>query len=92
MDSRALVVYLEKPLHEYSAAQVSAKEVVLAGLSWPTDYWPTLAVSWLEQGVPLDAEIVRVLENIAEKKNFPQKLRHKAFALSRQWSRENGAA
>ena len=27
-------------------------DVVAAGLRWPTPYWRSLAVAWLEQGLP----------------------------------------
>jgi len=35
--------------------------VVLAGLESQMEYWIDLAIGWLEQGVPLDEEIVETL-------------------------------
>ncbi|MCQ3827834.1 hypothetical protein HXX02_00090 [Microbulbifer elongatus] len=88
MDPRALVVHLEKPYLSFEdSAQV--KEILLAGLAWDPDYWPGLAVSWIEQGAPIDGEVRDALDAVAKKKHFPQPLRHKAFPFARKWEREH---
>ena len=85
MDQRALVVLLEKPFADYCADDAAVRDVILAGLSWPTDtsagYWQNLAVEWIEQGAAVDAEIVVLLNVIAVTEKLPQKLRHRARAI-----------
>ncbi|MFA8326432.1 hypothetical protein [Burkholderia ubonensis] len=84
MKSPTIVQALEHPLAEFSSTTLSAREVVLAGLGWPMQYWCELAVGWLEQGFPLDREIVERLAAIAENRSFSQRLRHRARALQRR--------
>ncbi|NHZ62926.1 hypothetical protein [Massilia genomosp. 1] len=64
------------------------REVVLAGLRWDTDYRPPLAVSWIEQGLPLDQELVDLLIGSGNNNGWPQQRRHQAKALVRRWWRE----
>jgi hypothetical protein len=61
--------------------------VLHAGLKWPSSYWVELAVNWIEQGAPVDQEIAATLDVVSETKNFPQALRHKAFAIARRWEK-----
>lgn len=91
MDARLLVLHLEAPYEEYTATDAPAREVVMAGLTWPTDYWPGLAVAWLEQGAPIDEGIAEALDGVANSKAFAQNVRHRAFALARRWYRERDA-
>ena len=88
MDPRPLLINLETPYSEYSA-KAPVKDVLLAGLRWETQYWVSLAVSWIEQSAPIDNEIKEALDNVAQKRHFPQSLRHKAFAIARKWERAN---
>jgi hypothetical protein len=48
MDQRALVVRLQTPFADYCADDIAARDVIVAGLSWPADtpagYWQGLAV------------------------------------------------
>ena len=90
MDSRALVVHLESPLSAFAPSEGSSRDVVLAGLNWPTEYWAALAVGWLEQGAPVDSEITSALRALAEKKHYSQGVRHRAFAIVRRF--EKGAS
>jgi hypothetical protein len=87
MDIRVSIVHLEKQYAEYDNTCTPAREVILAGLLWQTDYWPGLAVAWLEQGAPIDKEIVEALELVSSKEHFPQHLRHRSFAIARRWYR-----
>jgi hypothetical protein len=94
VDPRALVVHLDEPYASYKPVLAPARDVVLAGLAWPTEHWAVLAVSWLEQGAPIDQEIALGLGQVAQKKHFGQSIRHRAFALARRWQRQqsqNGA-
>ncbi|MFC0047892.1 hypothetical protein [Rheinheimera tilapiae] len=81
MDPRNLIVQLERPLREYRGV-TPVREIILAGLRWPTDYWPSLAVAWIEQGAEVDNDIIKLLNEVASKDGFPQKLRHQAFAIA----------
>jgi hypothetical protein len=87
MDRRTLLPALEAPRSEYVPKGASVREVVMAGLDWPTPYWPELAVAWLEDGTPMDDDIVDLLLRIADTKTFPQNRRHRSAALASKWSR-----
>ena len=89
MDPRKLLVHPESPYEKYDSANAPAHDVLVAGLSWETAYWPGLAVQWLEQGAEVDAEIATLLDQLASRKTFPQGLPHKAFAIARRWSRQS---
>jgi hypothetical protein len=80
MDIRPLLLFLETPYAGYGG-QVPAKEVVLAGLSFQSDYWAGLAVGWLEQGATVDETIVELLNSIAETPRYSQRVRHRSAAL-----------
>ncbi|MTV36706.1 hypothetical protein [Duganella radicis] len=89
MDQRALVVRLQTPFADYRANDAAARDVILAGLSWPTDtsagYWQGLAVEWIEHGASIDAEMVEFLNVIATTEKLSQELRHKARRIVRRW-------
>lgn len=80
-----VVVHLEQPLAAFQENDLSVKEVLVMGLSWPTDYWPALAIEWLHQGAPLDDEIAELLMAVSQRRRFPQSLRHSAFAIAKRW-------
>jgi hypothetical protein len=88
VDSHKLVVHLEAPYGAYKQVLAPVREVVVAGLSWPTEYWVGLAIAWLEQGVPIDQEVFVLLDRVAQTRHFAQSVRHRAFALARRWERE----
>lgn len=88
MDRRALVVYLESSYSAYSPVLASAREVMLAGLRWSSDYWSGLAVAWLEEGAPIDVEIANELHKLASTEVLSQNLRHRAFSIARRFTRE----
>jgi hypothetical protein len=96
MDQRALVVQLQTPFADYCGGDAAARDVILAGLSWPMDtpggYWQGLAVDWIEQGATVDAEIAELLDVIAITEKLPQNLRYKSRAIVQQWrSKEHTA-
>lgn len=96
MDQRALVVRLQSALSNHCGNDAAVREIILAGLSWPTDtpagYWQGLAVDWIEQGATVDDEMVELLNVIAITEKLPQKLRHRARAiLQRRRSKEHTA-
>ena len=55
-------------------------ELVRHALLWPTDYWPGLALRWLEQGVPADG-LVDELCRFEADAHRDQTQRHRARAL-----------
>lgn len=56
---------------------------VLTALAWPTPYWPTVAVSWLEQKFSPPAKALEHLGTLSHNKAMPQHLRHRCLALIR---------
>ena len=91
MDIRPLLIHLESPYASYEATLAPAREVVLAGLRWETNYWPSLAVAWVEQGCSIDDEIHAALASVASNSNFSQNTRHRAFAICKRWERSKNA-
>lgn len=91
MKSPEIVRPLEHPLAEFTSTVGCAREVVVAGLRWPTAYWCSLAVGWLEQGLDIDDDIVELLHAIAGNRRFPQALRHRALSLYRRSTKHQGA-
>ena len=83
-----LVSKLIRPLSELDERQFPAKKVILAALTWPTDGWMTQALSWIDQGVPIDEELALALEAVAAKKHNSQAIRHKAFTFLQRWRHE----
>jgi hypothetical protein len=82
VDPRTLT-RLELPYRAY-AGSVDARDLVLAGLRWPTEYWVGLAIGWLEQGVPIDEQIFREVQRLGSVIALSQGLKHRVFALTRQ--------
>jgi hypothetical protein len=87
MDSPQNVVPLERPFAEFPAGPSDAKAVLLAGLRWPTEYWVELALRWVEQGAPVDAEVAAALQLIPSSQ-FSQSVRHRARAAMNRWKTE----
>jgi hypothetical protein len=65
------------------------EETLLCALNWETDSWAPHALSWLETDYPLTKALIATLRSIAEKKNFSQQVRHRAFALAKRWEKNN---
>ncbi|QKH38515.1 hypothetical protein FOC84_27715 [Achromobacter pestifer] len=83
-----LVIHLERPMDQLPLDGPSAREIVIAGLKWPTEYWPQLALAWLEEGLSIDEEIAALLLAVSRQRVFPQRLRHQAFAMARRWQKK----
>ncbi len=87
-----LVAVLEQPYNDTgSRADIDRRASLMAGLGWLTNYWIDLALNWIEQGYPLDSEIVEMLEAISSRKELPQKTRHRAFSFAKRWRKANHA-
>jgi hypothetical protein len=91
LDSRELLVLLESPMQDVRSPAL-VRGAIKAGLRWPTPspYWPELAVRWLEEGAPMDADLVTLLDAVNNTHQFPQVLRQRAFALARRFERSKG--
>jgi len=57
--------------------------LLCCALTWPTDYWTSLALSWLEEGCPTTKEILACLEVALEKDSLSQKNKHLARKIMR---------
>ena len=89
MDGRDLVVLLESPMDEVGSVEL-LRSAIDAGLRRPTPYWPELAVRWLEQGAPMHVGTMKLLQAVASNGDFPQDLRHRAFALALRFGKSPG--
>jgi hypothetical protein len=70
---------------------VSLRQLVVFALTGPMRWgWGGYAVSWVEAGFPIDDEIASALEQVAQDKRFPQRVRHRAFAAAKRWRRAHG--
>ena len=65
----------------------SLTPVVIVALGSPTNYWPTLAVGWLEDGFPVDAAIAEALRSLQERRSIAQRTRHRALRLVKAYLR-----
>ncbi|WP_312433233.1 hypothetical protein [Achromobacter sp.] len=85
----SLVTGLESPLAVAQDAGKADRLMVVEGLGphWFSDYWPSLAIAWLEDGFPIDVEIASLLEAASDNTALSQQVRHKAFALFVAWRR-----
>jgi hypothetical protein len=84
MDTRTLLPHLEQPLQAYSGS-APVLRVLVAGLEYDTsDYWPGLAIGWLEQGAPTDSNVLSALKRVSENKHFSQRVRHRSAAVLRR--------
>ncbi|WP_367351805.1 hypothetical protein [Achromobacter animicus] len=85
----SLVTGLESRLAVAKDAGKADRLMVVEGLAphWFSDHWPSLAIAWLEEGFPIDAEIADLLEAASNDKARSQQVRHKAFALLVAWRR-----
>ena len=91
MDQNRLVLFLERPFPEFDATEATPEDVLVAGLTWPTEHWVDLAVSWIGQGAPVNAEIAGLLETVS-KRPLSQGVRHRAFSIAVRWRRGVEAA
>lgn len=87
MNPSELVIHLEQPMNQLPLGGPHAREIVIAGLGWPTEYWPQLALAWLDEGLSIDAEIAALLLKISRQRAFSQRLRHQAFAIAMRWEK-----
>ncbi len=93
-DWRLLLPILEQPYRQVEAAIEELDQAELQGppwarllrfaLEWPTEYWPGLALGWLEDGCPAAEEVQDVLRRLKDAPEQSQPLRHRALRLWRR--------
>jgi len=84
-DGLLLLEMDENRLKEYTYTLNDMKKVLLFALSESvSNYWPDLALNWLQKRPEyLDQDILYLIENIAKnKKQYSQKTRHLALMIS----------
>jgi pimeloyl-ACP methyl ester carboxylesterase len=70
------------------AERISLRDLVVFALTGPARWgWGAYAVGWIELGFPIDNDLTAALEQLAQDKRFPQRVRHRAFAAARRWRR-----
>lgn len=82
-----IVLPLERSFAEVLVGPADVKAVLLARLRWPTEYWVELALRWVEQGAPVDADTAAALQAICSKQ-FSQRVRHRAQSAAKVWKSE----
>lgn len=84
-DGLLLLELDENRLKEYTYTLNDMKNVLLFALSESvSNYWPELALNWLQKRPEyLDQDVLYLIENIAKnKKQYSQKTRHLALMIS----------
>lgn len=84
-DGLLLLEMDENRLKEYTYTLNDMKNVLLFALSESvSNYWPELALNWLQKRPEyLDQDVLYLIENIAKnKKQYSQKTRHLALMVS----------
>ena len=72
--------------------RVSLRDLVIFALTGQLKWgWGAHAVTWIEAGFSIDDEIVSALEQVAQDKRFPQRVRHRAFSVAKRWRRAHAA-
>ena len=75
---------------EEVARSVSLRELMEFAFAFDrgSSYWVGQAVEWLQAGFPLDQELADALDRLIQQhREWPQRLRHRAFGLIRRWQR-----
>jgi hypothetical protein len=62
-------------------ADIALQPLLIIALTSHSEYWPGLALKWLEDGFPMDAELTAVLAHCVEDKTLSQSDRHRARRL-----------
>jgi hypothetical protein len=70
---------------------ISLERLVLLALGSWGEYWPALAMSWLDSGFPVSREIAQTLQSMSKKKGLAQQVRQRAFALEKRWSKSQAS-
>jgi hypothetical protein len=87
---RTVVQQLGKSFHDFGLsdanfAAVSMRALVVCALRSESSYWAGLAVHWLADGFPIDAELVSAGDDMIQAKRGTQSDRHTLFRLIRRY-------
>lgn len=63
------------------------KLLLINALSYPTSYWPELAISWLENSEFTDEEILQALYVIINNKSYGQHLRQRSKKIIKKYKK-----
>lgn len=69
------------------AAQASASALVAFALRSPAEFWAGLAIRWLEDGFPIDSDILSAGDELIHAKRGTQLKRHTLSRILRRWKR-----
>jgi hypothetical protein len=70
------------------AGEVSLSKLVAFALTADIGQgWALDAIGWIASGFPINDEIASALECLAQRRRFPQHIRHQAFAAAKRWRR-----
>lgn len=64
------LVHLDKPYAAFPQTRLAAKDIVVLALRSPTDYWPSLALSWIDRSLSIDTQIADLLIAVSQEKRF----------------------
>lgn len=79
---------IRQPLPE----AVELRQLLLTALESDSEYWAQRAVTWLEEGFPLDRELCETLLHQVSRKRFSQSIRHRLTPLGKRWLRQHSQA
>ena len=81
-----LLPLLEKPYSEVRHIDdAKLLAIVEYALEWETkDYWQSLSIGWIEDGLPIKQSTLQMMEAIPNDKGYTQKLRHRVIKLLKQ--------
>lgn len=90
----ALLALLEhaypQVIEEIKGTKISGTNLlnlVAYALDFDSRHWADKAVTWIESGFPIDAEICDRLLKISASKNDTQALRHRSLKQAKRWQR-----
>jgi len=82
---------LERPwrvvVAESGSDMASLTPVLIVALDCPTNYWPSQALGWLEDGFPMNVAIAESLRGLHERRGITQRNRHRALHLVKAYLR-----
>jgi hypothetical protein len=79
-DLRPHLLDLEGPFDPSADRPYDPVELIRFALAIPTDYWPGLALNWLDEGVPA-TDLTEELGAFEQERRRPQAQRHQARRL-----------
>lgn len=81
--------YTDLLMKKLESQCIDSSTLVQFAVAEESDYWRGLALEWLDDGFPVDAELALCLETLGQSKTGTQQHRHKAFTFAIKWNREH---